>query len=55
MPMVTIFAFVDREFRSAMVVSGNLCGKLSFLFRVIANLMHVADPATPWFVGLIWV
>ena len=55
MPVVAIFAFVDREPRGAMVVSDNLRGKLSFLFRVVANLMHVANPAALWLVGLIWV
>ena len=55
MPVVAIFAFIDCELWSAMVVSGNLRGKLSFLFGVVANLMHVANPAALWFVGLIWV
>lgn len=55
MPVVTIFAFVDREPRGAMVVGGNLRGKLSFLFRVVANLMHVANPAAFWLINLVRV
>ena len=55
MPVVTIFTFIDRKLWGAMVVGGNLCGKLSFFFGVIADFMHIADPAALWLIGLIWV
>ena len=55
MPVIAIFAFINREFWGTMIIGGNLRGKLSFFFGVVANLMHVANPAALWFVGLIWV
>ena len=55
MPVVAIFAFVDREPRGAMVVSGNLCRKLGLFFCVIANFIYIANPAAFWFVNLVRV
>lgn len=55
MPVVAIFTFINREFWDAMIIGGNLRSEFGFFLGVITDLMHIADPATPWFVGLIWV
>ena len=55
MPVVAIFTFINREFRGAMVVGSNLRSEFGFFFGVIADFMHIADPAALWLIGLIWV
>ncbi len=55
MPVVAIFTFINCEFWGTMIIGSNLRSEFGFFFRVVANLMHIANPATFWLVGLIWV
>ena len=55
MPVVAIFAFINREFWGTMIIGGNLCGEFGLFLGVITDLVHVANPAALWLVGLIWV
>ena len=50
MPMVAIFAFVDRELWRGVVVFGDTGGDFGFFARSIADFLGFADPTAFWLV-----
>ena len=51
--MVAIFAFVNGETRSVVIVFGDFGGEFGFFASVIDDFMTIAHPAALWFVDLV--
>ena len=52
MPVVAIFAFIDREFGCAVVVLSDPRGELGFFFRGITDFMRITDPTALRLIGM---
>lgn len=55
MPVVAVFAFINREFWGAVVVLGDPRGELGFFFCSVADFMRIAYPTALGLVNLIRV
>ena len=43
--MVTKFAFVDSQFRGAMIILGDFGGELGFFLRRVTDFVNITNPA----------